>query len=284
MSQFYRYNFISPEPLIALISEELKSYLDTGAVDNAVWSIYITKCLKKLGRGSYTIRPAVIEMCNYEGRLPDDFYAVREAWSCSVHGESWQLPNAQYQQVSTSTLLNPNDYYCEQCNDCTPDIIQAVYKTTNQVVRQWKKQHLLKPGNIWSRGECSEDCANFHSHGPDSFDISGNKLITSFREGTVYLLYYSKELDENGYPMIPDNYRIQEYIEAFIKQKVFEQLANQTVDETYNQIQNKALQYKQAADEAYVTAQVESKIETTYKKHHNIIKTLNRFDRFQLRW
>ena len=277
MSQYYKYNFVSPAPLIALISEELKSYLDTGAIDSAIWSIYITKCLKKLGRGSYSIKPAIIGMENYEGRLPDDFYAVREAWSCSVFEDSYQLPSADYQQVSTSTLLNPNTDDC-YCDNCTPDIIKAVYKTTHQVARQWKKQYLLKPGNVWSKGECSEDCMNFNSSGPESFDINGNKLLTTFREGTVYMLYYSKEMDEDGYPLIPDNLRIQEFIEAFIKQKVFEQLSNQVVDETYNQIQSKAQYYKVQAEEAYINAQVESKMETVYDKHRKILRIKNRFN------
>lgn len=277
MSQFYKYNFVSSQPLIALISEELKSYIDTGAIDSAIWSLYITKCLKKLGRGSYTIKPAIIEMENYTGALPDDFYAVREAWSCSVEVDSYTLPNADYQQVSTSTRL-PYDYDSCYCDNCTPDIIKAVYKTTNEVARSWKKQSLLKPGNVWSMGECSEDCLNFHSSGPDSFDINGNKLLTTFREGTVYMLYYSKEMDDDGYSLIPDNYRIQEFIEAFIKQKVFEQLSNQVVDETYNQIQSKAQYYKQQAEEAYITAQVESKMPTTYEKHRKILRTKNRFN------
>jgi len=287
MSLYYQYQFESPEPLLALVKEELKSYIDTGAIDDAIWSIYIDKCLRKLGKGSYNINMQILNICDYEARLPDDFYAVREAWLCTDISQSYQAPNADYQQVqaqSTSTLLNSNKSYCTACSDCnTPDIIKAVYKTTHTAFAYFRKQYLLKPGNIWAKGKCTENCANFQSAGPESFDIRDNKFVVTFREGNVYMLYYAKEYDENGYQLIPDNFRIKEYIEAFIKQKVFEQLANQVVDETYNQIQQKAQYYKQVADEAYIIAQIETKKETIYEKHRKILRTMHRFDKYEIR-
>ena len=284
MSQYYSYEFSSIAPLLALVREELRSYIESGAVDDSIWSIYVDKCLRKLGKGSYKIVPTILNICDYEARLPDDFFAVREAWLCTEVSEDYQLPNASYQQVkTTSMLLNPDNSYCAPCRDCnTPDIVQTIYKTTNTVFANYKRQYLLKPGNIWAKGECSADCLNFHANGPESFDIRNNKFTVTFREGNVYLLYYSKEYDDEGYQLIPDNFRIKEYIEAFIKQKVFEQLSNQVTDETYNQIQQKALNYKQLADEAYIMADIETKKETIYDKHRKILRQQNRFDKFQL--
>jgi len=281
MSDYYKYNFISPEPTLALIREELRSYLDTGAIDDLVWGIYIDKCLRKLGKGSYDIVSAVLDMCDFEARLPDDFFSVREAWLCTSVQDSYQLPSADYQQVkvgSTSTNLTPDKTYCD--TTCTPDVISLVYKTTHQVFRQFNRQYLLKPGNINTKSKCHSDCANFGATGPESFDIRDNKFVTTFREGNVYLLYYSQTYDPSGYPLVPDDFRILEYIELFIKQKVFEQLSNQIVDETYNQIQQKAQQYKQMADEAFIMAQVESKKDTIYKKHQRIKRTQNSLNKY----
>ncbi len=286
MSAYYQYDFESPEPLLALVKEELKSYIDTGAIDDLLWPIYIDKCLRKLGRGSYAIEHGILNICDYQARLQDDFWAVREAWLCTEVAQNYQAPNADYQQVvtqSTSSLLNPNNSYCAPCRDCnTPDIIKAVYKTTHTAFAYFKKHYLLKPGNIWGRGQCSEDCRNFNSAGPESFDIRDNKFVVTFREGTVYMLYYKKEFDENGYQMIPDNFRIKEYIELFLKQKIFEQLANQVVDETYNQIQQKAQQYKAMADEAYIIAQIETKKQTVYQKKRAIMRDYHRNDKYRL--
>ena len=285
MSLFYKYQFVSPEPLMALIQEELRSYFDTGSVDTLLWPRYVSKCLERLGRGSYQIIPGVLPIRDFECRLPDDFWKIREAWACANWTNTYQLPNASYQDIkSCSTRLDTPDMYCDKCRECqSPDIINVIYKTTNTVAFSFQTTHLLKPGNINARGFCASECANFHSSSADTFDIRDNKFVTNFREGTVYILYYSKELNCEGYEMIPDNLRIQEYIEFYIKAKVFEQLSNQITDETYQQIQNKADRYKQLADEAYQIAVIETRLETAYDKHRKIINTLNRNDRYNIR-
>lgn len=285
MSPYYKYKFVSPEPLIALLTEELKSYIDTGSIDSSIWTIYIDKCLRKLGKGMLQITPLILELNNFEARLPDNFDSIREAWLCTNSTESYKLPGANYQQVtscSTSTLLTNNYSYCTPCSDCdTPDVIKAVYKTTHEVFAYYNKQYLLKPGNLNSINSCHIDSPNIGCGSSDTFDIKDNKFVTNFNNGNVYILYYSKNYDEQtGYQLIPDNFRIQEYIEAFIKQKVFEQLSNQCTDETYNQIQQKFMSYKQSADEAYIMADIEGKKETIYDKSRKIIRERQRHNKY----
>lgn len=82
--------------------------------------------------------------------------------------------------------------------------------------------------------------------------------------------------------MIPDNYRIREYIEAFIKYKVFETLTNQTNDETFNQLQSKLTYYKQLSDEAFIMADIEIKKQDVYAKQRRIKQDLNRFNMYEL--
>ena len=83
MSYYYSYSFISPEEIFANVQEELKSYFDTGAVDNLMFPVYVNKCLDKLGRSSYAITQEMLYLEDFQARLPDNFYAVREAWLCT---------------------------------------------------------------------------------------------------------------------------------------------------------------------------------------------------------
>jgi len=163
-----------------------------------------------------------------------------------------------------------------------PDLIQVVYKTNNEIARSLHKQYLLKPGNVSVREHCDLQCANFGSNAPDSFDIRDNKFVVNFRQGTVFLLMYATEYDEIGNQLIPDNYRIREFVEAFIKYKMFEILSNQTNDETFNQIQQKTLYYKQLADEAYIMADIEIKKQDVFAKQRRIIKDKNRLNMYEL--
>lgn len=282
---YYKYNFISPEPTYALIQEELKSYFDSGAVDDVLFESWTDKCLRKLGKSSYYITSTVLHLDNFEARLPDNFYQVREAWLCTqVAGLPYREAASFYSQAhNLQTIKISPVTSSEPCvGDCLPDMLQAVYKTNNEYNQSFKKQYLLRPGNINSQDSCSFDCANFGSNAPETFDIHNNKFLTNFRNGSVFLIFYAKETNEAGYQMIPDNFRVLEYIEKFIKYKCFELLSNQVVDETFNQIQQKMQFYKQEADEAFIMADSELKKQTAEQKVHAIKRQLNSLNRYRL--
>jgi hypothetical protein len=305
MSYYYKYNFVSPEPVYALVKEELKSYFDTGAVDDLLFPTYLDKCLRKLGRSTYVISEELLYIENFEARLPDNFYAAREAWMLAeIPLTSYQTANSFYSQAASETTIQVsplvidnvpcNATNCEDpqspCyNHCMPQIIEAVYKTNNQVARSYTREFLLMPGNISARQNCTVDyntaSGRWSTPGSstyNSFDIRDNKFVTNFREGTVQLLFYATEYDCNSNQLIPDNYRIREYLEAFIKYKVFETLSNQLTDETFEQLQKKLAYYKGLSDEAYIMAELEIKKQDAYAKQRSIKNTLNRFNMYEL--
>ncbi|MBC7088600.1 MAG: hypothetical protein H5T96_09090 [Tissierellales bacterium] len=305
MSTYYKYNFISPESIYAQVQEELKSYFDTGAVDSLMFPTYVDKCLKKLGKSSYTITQEVLFIEDFEARLPDNFHAVREAWMCtSISARSYQSASSFYSQTFGTTIqvvpsvIAGEDYVVDpdalECADC--DNTAAVYKTNYEFPRVYQKMYLLKPGNISARRNCDVEYTslwndasgypvNYNTPGAssfDSFDIRDNKFVTNFRTATVYLVFYATDYDDLGNQLIPDNYRITEYIYKFLKYKMFETLTNQTNDETFNQLQQKMIFYKQEADEAYILAESEIKKQDVYAKQRAIKRNLNRFNMYEL--
>jgi len=294
MSYYYKYNFVSPDPVYATVKEELKSYFDTGAVDDLMFPTYLDKCLRKLGRTTYVISETILHINDFEARLPDNFFAVREAWLCTdVAGYPYQSANSFYSQAASQTTIQvspvvsggvacTNVECTTGCPECMPELIQAVYKTNNSVNRTYHRQYLLKPGNISVRANCTLDCANLGSSAADSFDVRDNKFVTNFRNGVVNLIFYATEYDDIGNQMIPDNYRIREYVEAFIKYKVFEMLSNQLTDETFQQIQAKLVYYKQLSEEAFIMADIEIKKQTAWDKQRRIKNDLNRFNMYEL--
>jgi hypothetical protein len=296
MSYYYKYNFVSPEPVFSVIKEELKSYFDTGAVDDLLFPTYLDKCLRKLGRATYEIQETYLTIEDFEARLPDNFFAVREAWMCTyVDGYPYRSANSFYSQAASQTTIqvSPLTVGGEVCNNpscvnpscsgtCMPELIQAVYKTNNELNIAYQKSYLLKPGNISVKAHCSLDCANIGASSADSFDIRDNKFVTNFRQGIVHLVFYAYDYDQSGNQMIPDNYRIREYVEAFIKYKIFETLSNQINDETFNQVQQKLVYYKQLSDEAFIMADIEIKKQDPYAKQRRIKQDLNRFNMYEL--
>lgn len=310
MSYYYKYQFVSPDPVYSTVKEELKSYFDTGAVDDLLFPTYLDKCLRKLGRATYVITQEILYIEDFQARLPDNFYAVREAWLCTEIPSNYpyQTANSFYSQAASQTTIQvspvvSNGVPCTNaqcttgCPTCMPDIIQAVYKTNQQVARSFRKEYLLKPGNISTQKQCSVEYtdaweftntpvpSNSFTPGSasyDSFDIRDNKFVTNFRNGVVHLVFYALEYDTMGNQMIPDNYRIREYVEAFIKYKVFEMLTNQTNDETFQQLQQKLVYYKQLSEEAFIMADIEIKKQDPWTKQRRIKNDLNRFNMYEL--
>jgi hypothetical protein len=310
MAYYYKYNFTSPEIVYSTVKEELKSYFDTGAVDDLMFPTYLDKCLRKLGRATYVIAEDILNVCDFEARLPDNFVAMREAWMMTeIPQYPYQTANSFYSQAADLTTIQVSprttDRACTNldCTEptcdgsCMPEIIQTVYKTNSQAARSYARQYLLKPGNISARAQCNlpytESWAFVNtpppineftpgSAGYDSFDIRDNKFVTNFRNGVVNIIFYVSEYDGLGNQMIPDNYRIREYIEAFIKYKVFETLSNQINDETFQQIQQKLAYYKQLSDEAFIMADIEIKKQDPWTKQRRIKNDLNRFNMYEL--
>lgn len=289
MSYFYKYKFVSPDPLYARVREELKSYFDAGAVDDLMFPVWTDKCLQKLGRSSWKIENSLLFIDGYQAKLPPDFVAVRECWlTASILSNEYRKPGAYYQQITT--VLNKPYDACNpalDCDPCNPDILTVVQKTNTYHEYPIRLKYLLKPGNISVRDHCSEGCLNFSSSSEDTFDIRDGKISTNFQHADLFLIYYSSQRDDTGYQLIPENYRIQEFIEAFLKQKVFEVLYNQITDESYNQIEKKYITYKQMADEAFIMADIEIKKKTIYEKAYAIRRDEHRLDKYKItegRW
>lgn len=301
MSTYYEYSFVSPEPLFATVKEEFKTYFDTGAVDDLLFPTYLNKCLNKMGRSSYRIVDGILDINDFTSRLPDNFYAVREAWMCTeLPLTPYQNASSFYSQTAKATTIQVSPYTTndscpsENCptgncvDPCLPSMVQVVYKTNNEIARSFKREYILRPGNISVRDKCDVNYTNlFNNNIPysselGSFDIRDNKFVTNFRKGTVHILFYATDYDEEGSQLVPDNYRIKEYIESFLKYKVIETLVNQTHDETFNQLMQKLMYYKQQCDENYILADSELKRETVYDKQRKIKNTLNRNRKYEL--
>lgn len=306
MSYYSKYNFVSPNGIFATIQEELKAYYDTGAIDSLMFNTYLNKALEKMGLSSYKIVPEILNIENYQARLPDNFRALREAWYCTeIPLNPYQTANSFYSQTSSTTIqIEPLTIGGVDCNDpvncpsdlCPdmPEIVQAVYKTNYEYARSYRREFLLTPGNLAAREYCidytqlvedpvyASNKLSPSSAGYNSFDIRDNKFVVTFRQGTVYILMYATDYDVEGNQLIPDNYRVKEYIEHFIKYKMFEMLTNQVMDETFNQLQQKLVYYKQLADEAFIMVKTELQKQDVWTKQRAIKRQLRSFNMYEL--
>ncbi len=285
MANYYQYEYTSPIPTYALIKEELKSYFATGVLDDLLFPIWTEKCLRDLGRGSNKIEEAVLFIEDFKAKLPSDFMYVREAWlATSSNPIEYKLPGAYYHTITERISDNPAIGQCgpTTCDPCQPDRKEVYYRTTTNGVCSTNLIYLLRPGTVATKDFCNENSPNIGVSTPDSFEIRNGNLFTNFRQGEVLLTYYSKQVDEEGNTMIPDNYTIIEYIEAYIKYKLYHQLWDTVTDETERQIYNKVQIYDVKQSEARINAKSETRRKTLDQRVRDIKKSTNRLNRFKL--
>ena len=161
--------------------------------------------------------------------------------------------------------------------------MELIYKTTTDETFITKASHLLRPGNVSTLQMCGEGCPNPSSLSADIFDIKDGKFHTNFRTGDVYLRYYSKDFDKANYQLIPDNRKISNYIEAYLKCKVMEKLWNTVTDETFNQMERKYQVYEHKKDEAFASASTEIRKRTIYQQKDAMVRQNNRFNSYRIR-
>jgi hypothetical protein len=280
VSYYYKYNFISPEPLYSEVKEELKSYFQTGVIDDILFPKYTEDCLKKLGRSSYKIEENIFKLEDFQTKLPDNFEAVRELWLTTSAEQSYQMPNSCYEQATVR--ITPERDRCDEGDFCAPKEIKVTYKTTGTIIQKFYCHHLLKPGNVNARENCTLDSYNMSSDAMETFDIRGGKLVTNFPEGTLYMVYYVKDYDDNDFQLVPDNVRILDYLKSYLKYKCFENIYNVVHDESVRQIEAKMMYYKNEMYEFKVMAETEIKKQTIEQQIRATKSARNRFRKFYI--
>lgn len=287
MSYYYKQSFTSATPLYASIKETLRSYFESGAIDDLMFPIWTDDCLDRFSLSTYQIVDGVIEVNGYQAALPDDFKAIREAWFCSDVSRTTQAPVSFYYQkdcrVSTiDDACSALDVPLLGCDPCDKKY-RVTHKVTNEVLYTFGLSFLMKPGVINHASQKEPGHYRTGAFGIDSYDITDCKFITAFENGTVYITYYTNTLNEDGERMIPDNIRIKDYIRSYIMYKIFEFLSHQVTDETANQIENKMMYYKQEYSENLVKADIDLKKETVWEKNRKIIETKKRYRNYDIR-
>jgi len=296
MSWYYQMKFTSPSPLYAEVKETLRSYFDTGAVDDMMFPIWTEQCLRRFRMSAYKIEPVVMDVEDYTTCLPDDFNSVREAWLCETTFSNPVRDASSIYYQTDCRISNITDS-CNACftNSPTCEIVgpdgccnsneefEVINKINGASIYRFTRKFLLRPGNINAVEYGGQPCLNnMYGAGERTYDIRDGKMILNCPFGQVLLIYYANPTDANGDQLVPEDYWVQDFIRKFLKFKIFEQMSNQVTDETFNQIQMKLQRADQEQGEAFILAETELKKQTIEQKNHGIIRSYNRNNKYTL--
>lgn len=312
--------FVSPEHIYSRIKEEMKSYFNTGAVDDLMFPVWTEDALKEFKSTYLPIESACIDMFNGRADLPCDFKLVREVWvTATVRRGPITAPFTFYYQ--TDCRIHPTFEGCTPCdtgthNPCGPtscdtptpqnvplpnlcdlhlnnfnggclcaagDQFRVTHKVQSNLMFEFTVQEMIMPSNARTMGMCWKHSPNTRCHSLNTFEILDHKTIkTSFRSGTIYLLYYANPyLDEDGYYEIPDEERFQQYLRHKIKFELYQMLYEQsTTDEAYRIIKDKRDDAEWRMNDWLIKARAEAMARDVWDVQKAIVRSYNKNRRF----
>ena len=172
-------------PMMAGISFE-------AIIDYAIDFMRIVQCA-----GFFEEKCSTIEIKDYKGLLSEDFYEVN--------------------QIRLSSLANRVPKYEEnyKIDENGNKIPTGTYTQVGyEDVEYYKNKSFRYATDTFHM-------SNVKSGVDLTYKIQGGYIFTSIKEGTIELSYQAILLDEEGYPLIPDNSKFTRALQAYIKKEWF---------------------------------------------------------------
>ena len=271
-------NYITSEPLIAEVKQELKTYFEAGAISEVLIPSFIDQALRKLKVLALRPEEAVIRFEDYKSEFPPDFYLLDYALSYSTN---------IYWDTAVGSVVG-SWYKSIQSDGCVtgPSSIEMYEAITipmpgYRITMERPKWIRVYAG---STSLCVEGCENLKVTSTDIITINPHKKASaSFREGCVYVRYFSRPADDDGIPMIPEILEVEEYVKSYLKFKFFEQLWHSVIDESSKQVTDKLMYYKKDQLEKLQAAFNYLMTKSKQEIADSIVRTRNRFSKFHIR-
>lgn len=274
------------DTLIADIRAELSTFDSLDQIDDLSLYRWASTELKRFGATICIDTDDVIEVRKGKAILPNNFYMLLKAVKCEPFAYECKLEDKSYLQNSHFWIerverSNRWDSCEECCVEETENIItENIYYEHREMKFQYVKSEPLKLVGGPTPNDCLGDCASqFKCKSPFEIQISGNTLYANF-DGSIYINYKGLPIDENGIPCLPetDLGRVAEYIENYLKYKIFETwYINGDEKDIVQKVQFLYQRYKSGFQEAMSDAKMTGYPFEMYEKMklRNRIQTLN---------
>lgn len=227
--------FKSTESLFARIRENLSSYTALGLIDEGKFFFEVKWFINRLGISMYEMDEDMIDLKDFKGELPCNFYLLDSAWLCTRNNsvskavDNFQGKTVIYTQTTCEKAIIPSCSDSCQKEQLFDKITVKEYVQTEPYIRNYIEPRLLQLGNKVSDGVCTKNCPNLFTS--STYDISikrrGNSyfLLSNLKEPSIYLRYYAYPTDEEtGLPLIPDEPIIEKALENHLMLYFFKNL------------------------------------------------------------
>ena len=278
----WHYDWISTESIVAQLKEELRSYFETGVIDDGMFPMYVDHCLKKVGMTMLESVDEIIPLRNKKAILPEGVVFLNDVlYAGDEQNIKGNIPGGtnMYNQTTTEVVLQPDGTINVPGNPEVGSTVQIVERTTNRLLNTYDIVTRLRPASLQAKNMCEDSRFKKFYDYPYYYDVNGRILTTNHPDGELLIRYKRYRTDDDGYPMVPDNVTMQDLVQYYLRYKIFEQLWNSVTDESYAQMQNKMQYYEQKYNDALIMARTEFIAPSFQQQKESILLRRHKFRR-----
>lgn len=211
--------------LMSSVKEDLYLYDTNNLIKDYRYIKTARKCNATLGIKINKHSSAIIEINNFKGELPIDFYKVMFAYAIyeETMGKLFTSLGSSYKVISKEELIQsgiPKDFCCSEYKDGK----LFLSKTSKD---ETYLRYNLKPLTISTNSVeyCDKRTFKFQNKKSEyEIDIHNNEIFTNFKEGSIYLEYMCDMVNEDGDLLVLEHPLVDGYYEAQIKEKILADL------------------------------------------------------------
>lgn len=207
-------NTVSTQEIIREVFRDNNYKIQLPWQDAVEW---IVDAIELIGApSSLSHKQAKITISNYRGKLPCDLHSIQQA-AGSFNGCS------PFPMRGTTNTFGPV-FTCDD-EQIAPELIadtDIASATTTPIGQDISGNpvYTFQNGNMSLPETVTDTSQGIALSNDPTYSVSESHIFTNFQDGYVFLAYNALAVDDEGFPLIPDNRRFKEAVKSFIRYKI----------------------------------------------------------------
>ena len=208
------YKNISSKVIIRKIFRDLNPNTDNWIDDAVEW---VGEALEHIGASPQLVtKTCIVDIKDYKGAMPPDLYYINQvAINTTADAESMGY-NISVIRKELNNILEGGANSSAQLNEVNArlHVLETAYMDSSSLAL------LAYCTTNFPKSIHCENCVNEYSTGEDCYYVDDNMIKTSFPRGKVCLSYTAFPIDDDCYPMVPDDISFKEAMFWYVYKKM----------------------------------------------------------------
>ena len=254
--------YISVESVISTVKRRLRTFEDTGLLDDSFMIENINYALERLGYSLEEHKTLVLDILDSKVEVPSELVFIEEVYKCApCNSSKTRTEKFYYGDPQEFVIRDYNNRICyNKCDieNCETQVTRTIYLEKEVCVDKFCDKKKLQYKNNIPADKIHKDFRGLYCESDDFYTIKGNEIFFNFEEGHVLLLFTARKRDNEGYPLVEDNSVLIKALEDYIIVKELETIYYNGEADVLQRLQLSRVESAKSWDEALVLKKIPS--------------------------